>query len=367
MNDFFEELNNFIFSSEINCDDDYKNRIVSTIDEYISIVSKHFNDYTDDLLLIKEYLVNSFDYMMAGKVRKAHNEIEELYKQYESKLLIHNMKFGSSINIYKDVNKFLYKGRRGGWNESYSRKDIFHIPFDRRDLIKTQRFSIPGIPSIYLSHSIMGVWEELNRPSFDELFISRFVLDDETKILDLGLNVLDFKPFVSSLSDPNNKQYGIIKKVFDRFILTNLLKIVSSINVNDENRVFKSEYVLPQILLLVGVEDSCFEGVRYPSVKVQSDSYLFVNYALPALPDKSSDNYSNILKKKMKLTLPVNIGLYSSMSDEVMYMNLDENLYRRNTVINVNKNIQRVYKDSNFFKLEMKLYSEKELKVDRIP
>ena len=43
--------------------------------------------------------------------------------------------------------------------------NFFHIPFEKRGLVKTQRFSIPGFPSLYLGSSIYLCWEELNRPN----------------------------------------------------------------------------------------------------------------------------------------------------------------------------------------------------------
>ncbi|WP_293880615.1 MULTISPECIES: hypothetical protein [unclassified Sphingobacterium] len=56
-------------------------------------------------------------------------------------------------------------------NQNYplSKEDLFHIPFDKRSLVSTQRFSISGLPSLYLANSIYVAWEEMKRPSMNEV------------------------------------------------------------------------------------------------------------------------------------------------------------------------------------------------------
>ena len=43
-------------------------------------------------------------------------------------------------------------------------KELFHIPISKRGIVKTQRYSIPGYPCLYLGKSIYGCWEEMRRP-----------------------------------------------------------------------------------------------------------------------------------------------------------------------------------------------------------
>ena len=47
-------------------------------------------------------------------------------------------------------------------NISY--KEMFHIPINNRRSVKTQRYSTPGFPCLYLGNSIYGCWEEMGRP-----------------------------------------------------------------------------------------------------------------------------------------------------------------------------------------------------------
>jgi len=49
-----------------------------------------------------------------------------------------------------------------------SRKDIFHVPFQNRHRVGNQRYSIAGLPCLYLGSSIWICWEELNRPELNQ-------------------------------------------------------------------------------------------------------------------------------------------------------------------------------------------------------
>jgi hypothetical protein len=63
---------------------------------------------------------------------------------------------------------------------------IFHVPFNLRHKVSSQRYSVPGLPCLYLGGSIWICWEELGRPSFHNLQVSRFAGAANSSVLDLG-------------------------------------------------------------------------------------------------------------------------------------------------------------------------------------
>lgn len=81
----------------------------------------------------------------------------------------------SNLNGYLNKEMVLEEGanlfRLRVINQNYplSKEDLFHIPFDKRSLVSTQRFSISGLPSLYLANSIYVAWEEMKRPSMNEV------------------------------------------------------------------------------------------------------------------------------------------------------------------------------------------------------
>ena len=89
-----------------------------------------------------------------GKVINALDETK--------RLLIKNF----YISIAKDTPFF-----RALANETrflYKKEEMFHIPFNKRYLVGNQRFSISGLPCLYLGGSPYVCWEELGRPDFQK-------------------------------------------------------------------------------------------------------------------------------------------------------------------------------------------------------
>jgi len=100
----------------------------------------------------------------------------------------HVMKEGiiNSSNIYKqftnsekellfvarlDSDKY-YRIRKSDV-ELNKRKDLFHIPFTHREMISTQRFSVPGLPTLYLGATINECWRELGQPAMDRCYVTK--------------------------------------------------------------------------------------------------------------------------------------------------------------------------------------------------
>ena len=110
-------------------------------------------------------------------------------------------------------------------------EDLFHIPLNLRGYVKTQRYSYPGYPCLYLAHSVYGCWEELGRPNFKEQMISKVVIQRSFNIFDLRIP--------SEIEWEKNKNY---------WVLLFPLIIACMFPVIDENCIFKAEYILPQLL-----------------------------------------------------------------------------------------------------------------------
>ena len=93
-------------------------------------------------------------------------------------------------DLYEQMNNYpisLFKGRVG--IEDFKPKDMLHIPFDKRGIISSQRFSIAGIPCIYLSTSSLGCWLELNMPREDLFQVSSYeITSSELRVLNLCIS-----------------------------------------------------------------------------------------------------------------------------------------------------------------------------------
>lgn len=367
MQALFEALREFNYRIEVNNDNEVEAEIKKHVDRYCTIVRRYSVELADIIDNINNLLAEALEQYFSGDLVEANNRIDSLLKLYKDSLYIHDLQYGNSINIYKDANVNLFKGRICEWNHTLNREDIFHIPYDLRKYVTTQRFSVPGVPCIYLGHSIYVIWEELGRPKDNDFFVSRFKVNDRMKVLDLGLvssdieEIKDFKVFRDAFTK---------EQLIRVFTINNVLKIACLVRVKEENRGFKSEYVLPQLILARATKTKLVDGIRYPSTKIKNDSYVFCNYAFPAMEStkEHTTRFSKMLADNIELTCPVNIGLFNSL----MQRHIDggrftsENMYRDYVRIPLNNEVMTSYLHTSFYRLEERMRDESLLPLKSI-
>lgn len=192
-----------------------------------------------------------------------------------------------------------YKMRKVSLDEQrkLKREDMFHIPLDKRGLVETQRYSVPGYPCIYLAHRIYGCWEEMGRPDFGTVMVSKFETQKELKLLDLRI--------------PSKELW---ENDMVRCILIFPLVIASMVQVKNSKDTYKPEYLIPQLLtewVISKNRDKKGEeilGIVYTSAQKNDDFDFpedsYDNYAIPVLKPLGSNKYCKRLKDYFKLTSP---------------------------------------------------------------
>ena len=177
---------------------------------------------------------------------------------------------------------------------------MFHIPNNKRGLIKTTRFSTPGYPCLYLGNTIYDCWEEMRRPSFDTLYFSGYKVIKEFKVYDL------LKPS---------------KEDFDSFDLSILLEhlvyvIACQFTVYNDNDFFKPEYIIPQLILELIItsnrnkthSDSLPWGIAFTSTHLAEDFPYKENYlkniAIPVVD--TANAYCSYLSSLFEISNPIN-------------------------------------------------------------
>jgi hypothetical protein len=188
----------------------------------------------------------------------------------------------------KPRNPYTYRMRIGN-NHVFNSREMFHIPFELRGIVSTQRYSIPGLPCLYLGSSSYVCWEEMNKPDLNSVQTSMFVVkpDEKIELLDLG-----YPPNVirESIEELMCKAYGTDE--WDKFMSSLIGYLViwpliaaCSVRVLNRNDSFKPEYIIPQLLLQWVRLSPKYDGICYFSVAAKSlkrdNFHLFLNYALP--------------------------------------------------------------------------------------
>ena len=212
-----------------------------------------------------------------------------------------------------------------------SRNEIFHIPSHMRHKIKTQRYSIPGHPCLYLGWSPKVCWKELGAKS--SYIYSRFQLQE-------GIDVSRGNESLNDLANRDNcisilfasdwtpqlviddLQYQDTEKelrslatplhYYTSFFALWPLSLVCSIprlyNEDDnENKVihFHSEYIIPQLLMQWTLHTDYFDAVCYRSTQCYDadDRVPSWNLAFPAR-DIEASRYCKRLVNYFCLTRP---------------------------------------------------------------
>lgn len=268
---------------------------------------------------------------------------------------------GSFENDNLIENLYLYKGRITNPNSSFLYNDMFHIPLNKRERVSTQRYSIPGVPCIYLGQNSYVCWKELDTPSIDNVAISSYkVIDGTKKIIDLtfpiNLYLDNFERTITYLQNPllskeillktlemdkkirrgyqlqKNKEETIVwtekckntikmlrqtkkneielNRLITHFNILEIYPLIAfcSVKCLSEGRKHKSEYVLPQLLMNC-LSTSSLIGIAFRSNRIHTNTNMYAtNLAIPILTKTSAGSkYSKIFE----LTDSFNLGYFN--------------------------------------------------------
>ena len=265
---------------------DFRKTLTECLRLYEEIVIDTYND-TNIHALLHKICINIKDIVTAvyeGLHNRAYTKLQNLLTQYND-------------NLYftLPVDTELYRMRVTDKRKGLERKDIFHNPLNNRRCIKTQRFSTPGYPCLYLGRSLYVCWEEMGMPSTETTLVAGFKNNSELKLVDLRVPSLD--TFLNQ-SEKYVKLFPLI--------------LACSIPVINKEDVFKPEYILPQLVLEWTInkrKETSALGVYYTSVfKNQgffpSLDFEWENIAVPVQYPLATSKFCPRLKELFKLTKP---------------------------------------------------------------
>ncbi len=238
--------------------------------------------------LIKEYLDEDF-FVSEFDKSYAFRGIAPLKEQQK--------KFGYSEtyrDLYQEMNKAPISMFRGRISKTgLSAKDMLHIPFNLREKVLTERYSMSGIPCLYLATTTLGCYLELGKPQYDALYLSSYKINNQKmKLLNLCITQYTINGAAAGyLNDYEIPHLLNLIKIFPLVIASSF--VVS----NNASRSFKTEYIIPQ-LIMMSINELGIESIAYLSVHM-SDFYAYpqcVNIAIPMVQSDFSNEYSEQLQ-----------------------------------------------------------------------
>lgn len=254
---------------------------------------------------LSNQIVEIIEEYLSGKSKEAYQKFSEMIDDYRPYLEVLSYKYSAESKFYRMRKSHTIKEER---------KDMFHISFGERHLVSSQRYSIAGVPNLYLGNTSYVCWLELEKPNLDDIYISTFSNQEELNILDFALT------FDVLLSDNNNISKEKILAFFTLFPLI----FACSFKKQNNDAKFNIEYVIPnKILQWLSTEKAHFDGIRYFSTKMTHDSLNSkgINIVLPPKENTKSlerNVYCSKLKRIFKLTKPAHWSLLTSLQNSTL-------------------------------------------------
>ena len=247
-----------------------------------------------------------------------------------------------------------FRARLSDTAQTFAARDMLHHPFKLRGKTGNYRFSIAGVTSLYLANSSYGCWIEMGRPSEHDFNVSPFVLDGSQRIFNLAV----MTRHIYRLENDDDVHCWIKLLV---------LMIATSYKIEETNRIFKSEYIVSQSIMLA-CKQLGYDGVAYFSKRVESELFAVnaINLALFA-EYKKGQEYAEICNH-LKVDESLNYQLFRQLTPAATYKKYD---HLRSVSTRLITNIgnfkhQYGYRDTEFFRFDEHLFArwEDKEKID---
>lgn len=205
--------------------------------------------------------------------------------------------------------KSYYRIRSG--KEKFSRLDMFHIPMDKRQLIKSYRYSISGYPCLYLSTGLELCWFECGMPK--EFCYTSFKMElsdiKRIKLINFATTPVDLISSVYISYMNHTEDSSLIDMYIVKYLVSFPLRVACSIEVLNRNVPFVEEYIFPQQLLLWVRENEFYDGIAYrtSSAIEKAREWNYFNVVLPA--KELEDGYCKKLSRLFIITEPIKVEM----------------------------------------------------------
>lgn len=285
----------------------YAGRIHALLSEYVEKI-KRLEDIDrtayDKCVEYCERLQYSFSLYDCGKVSECFDSFRSLLHISRAKPDGPTATYYASATVV-EKGRSLFRMRKNG-TKPFDEYGLFHVPFQLRGIVSTMRFSIPGLPCLYMGATPYCCWEEIMNP--EKFTIARFDTQEKLHFLDLRFKV--------PLNDKTEKTNYLVFYPF---------RIVCTIPVDEKhtNDRYKPEYVISQALLHLSILENSktrFDGIISTSTKYVTNPTMYDdireadNYTVP-VDEIKQFGYSQKLLSQYKITRLCDIERYERPSN----------------------------------------------------
>lgn len=260
-------------------------------------------------------IIKTFDLYDSANMQLLYIHFDQMMKKIQDYLYIESIGKDGQDSFIR-----LFRIRTG--ENEYSRLDMFHIPMDKRQYIKSYRYSIPGYPCLYLSTGLELCWFECGMPKkFSySAFAFNFNDNEQVKLINFIRNPVDLvSNSICWYHQPEIQNEVDLYLV--KYLITHPLRTACSMQVANKNEAFIQEYIFPQQLLLWIRENDNFDGIAYTTSSSieNAQEWNYFNIVFPAKQIKN--RYCEKLTKLFKVTKPVKVELSNLLENRLNDIN----------------------------------------------
>lgn len=292
--------NGFIFQElyapfKINKDIEYRTDLEKKYD-IVMKQAKKVNADDESLKIIETFgakILNSLDLYYKADIAESNNIILELVKEIgDNSFAVNSILNSDAFPGVKSNELQFFRSRLGPPNKTFTAKDMLHLPNSLRSKSGNYRFSIPGNPSMYLANTSYGCWIETGCPAEIDFNVSPILLEGNQRIFNLAISIRDFR----CLNEFEKERVHCWLKL-------HLLTIATNYVIKEENRTFKSEYIISQSLMMA-CKKMGYDGIAYYSRRVDNETFALCAINLALFVDYDGE-YSGMIKhiKMMMLSI----------------------------------------------------------------
>lgn len=307
------------FTYEKSITQDFKKRT----DEYYQLIRKlskrpHLKILKDisrrliNIDNLSDNILKSMSEYLNGSISNAYKLLEHSLEKTEAKKYLLNsaIPLDSLCNNHTPLHRV-----RSSSAPLQTREEMFHIPFSKRHLVEARRYSISGVPCLYLGTSLLVCWQEMGKPDFDKMYISSFYANENAsnyKLLNLAFtleSLLSFTILDIWTSDLPESEH--VSRQISNFMIWPLVLACNYPKKHDDGR-FNAEYIIPNLLTqwICNNDNNKISGICYKTTKMlnKGNSNIGLNIVLPPKRKISLDDDKEFcaeLAKTFLLTKPV--------------------------------------------------------------
>lgn len=228
----------------------------------------------------------------------------------------------------KSKHSQLFRAREGEPYIEYSADKMGYVPFEQRSKCAANRYSLAGIPCLYLGNTSYVCWLEMNCPSDDRFCVSPYTIDDSLSFFNIALPI---EQLYSLLNEDNidRERFMFLMKIY-------LLEIATSVHIKQRNRQFNSEYIISQNIMRA-CKRLKVDGIIFYTTRASDNLMSSVcGYNIALYIDYQEDtNSSSIFDSSTKHGDSVNYAMFKNLLPSANLVKYDLAIYNTGDIPNI--------------------------------